>query len=535
MSPGAAQRDRATRSHLDIDSLGFSLLIAVSLAWVTGVPYLVVRAGLGLPFRLILVDGIHCYIGLAMAVFLVAKVRRVGWRRSVPAVPKASLWDRWISLSMAILFSAVIITGLVVLLPLGDDTRTALVNAHLLAAVWAAAPTTWHVVTYLARLRAAASKARHGVGIACLTRGALVLVLAVPLLVGTRAVAPLTQARAGLSWQPRGQAVLLDRLDVSPDGRTIVAGGEGLFVSHDGQQWSPVAGFGVANGRRLILGLHLTNSATYVGTSDGVYMAPEANGPYRRLLSPAREVHGIEVDPANPAIVWVAAYNGVWMSRDSGAHWTSQNAGLADATGSWALRFFHGTLFLSEVTCVERWNGVRWVRSNSQAYVNALDPSADGTRLFATSMGQGITAFDGQRWSTADTGLAEHAHGGLTGIHVDSATDVGGGTVYAGTMVSGIAESRDDARSWSSVWPTLRGDVWRVRLFNRALIAATDFGLFSYGPVPPSPAAGVLWWLYLAVASLVAGAVVVDLARPRRMALPEPPVAVAQAATMQRS
>ena len=241
------------------------------------------------------------------------------------------------------------------------------------------------------------------------------------------------------------------------------------------------------------------------------------------------------MDPTNPAIVWVAAYNGVWMSRDGGAHWTSENAGLADATGSWALRFFHGTLFLSEVTSVDSWNGVRWVQSNSQAYVNALDPSAEGTRLFATSMGQGITAFDGQRWSTADAGMAEHVHGGVTGIHVDSTTDVGGGTVYAGTMVSGIAESRDGARTWFSVWPTLRGDVWRVRLFNGALIAATDFGLFSYGPVPPVPAAGALWWVYLVVAAVAAGAVIVGAARTRRMAMREPAVAVAQPATMHRS
>jgi hypothetical protein len=535
MSPGAAQRDRAARPHPDIDSLGLALLIAVSLAWITGAPYLVVRAGFGLPFRLILVDGIHCYVGLAMAVFLVAKVRRVGWRRSVPAVPDASLWDRWVSLSIAILYSAVMISGLVALLPLGDDTRTAMVNAHLLTAVWAAAPTTWHVVTHRARLRAAASRARHGFGIAGLTSSAFVLALAVPLLLGARAVAPLTQAHAGLSWQPRGQAVLLDRLDVTPDGRTIVAGGEGLFVSQDGQRWSPVEGFGVPNGRTLVLGLHLTNSATYVGTSDGVYMAPTATGPYRRLPSPAREVHGIEVDPTNPAIVWVAAYNGVWLSRDGGAHWTSENAGLADATGSWALRFFHGTLFLSEVTSVDRWNGVRWVQSNSQAYVNALDPSADGTHLFATSMGQGITAFDGQRWSTADAGMAEHVHGGVTGIHVDSATDVGGGTLYAGTMVSGIAESRDGARTWFSVWPSLRGDVWRVRLFNGALIAATDFGLFSYGPVPPAPAAGALWWVYLVVAAVAAGAVIVGAARIRGMAMREPAVAEAEPATMRRS
>ena len=437
------REDGTPSRHLDIDSLGFSLLCAASLAWITGVPYLLVRVGVGLPFRLILVDGIHCYIGVAMAVFLVAKVRRAGWCRSVPAVSEVTLWDRWISLSMAILYSAVMVTGLAALLPFGDDTRTATVNAHLLTAVWAAAPTTWHVVTHRSRLRAAVSRARQRFGIAALARTVLLVSLAVPLVVAARAVAPLTQDHAGLGWQARGPQVLLDRLDVAPDGRSIVAGGQGLFVSHDGLQWMEVGDFGGSASRTLVIGLHVTNDAIYVGTSDGLYMAPNVYGPYRRIPSPAQEVHGIEVGPNNPATIWVAAYNGVWMTGDGGAHWTNENAGLADATDSWALRWFHGTLFFSEVTSVERWDGTRWVRSNQQAYVNALDPSADGTKLFATSMGQGITVFDGQSWHTADAGMAEHAHAGLSGIHVDSTTDVGGGNIYAGTMVNGIAESRD--------------------------------------------------------------------------------------------
>jgi hypothetical protein len=74
--------------------------------------------------------------------------------------------------------------------------------------------------------------------------------------------------------------------------------------------------------------------------------------------------------------------------------------------------------------------------------VNALDPSADGTALFASSMGQRMAIFDGRQWQTANVGMAEHAHGGVSGIHVDSATDVGQGTVYAGTILTGIAVSR---------------------------------------------------------------------------------------------
>ncbi|HEY8754773.1 MAG TPA: hypothetical protein VIN65_00260, partial [Candidatus Dormibacteraeota bacterium] len=310
-----------------------------------------------------------------------------------------------------------------------------------------------------------------------------------------------------------------------------------LFVSHDGRQWRGVGQFGGSNSRTLVLGLRVTEDAVYVGTSDGLYAAPGVDRPYRRLPSPAQEVHGIEVDPSDPSVIWVAAYNGVWLSRDGGVSWTSENAGLADARGSWALRFFHGMLFLSEVASVDRWDGTRWVRSSSQAYVNSLDPSSDGTRLFASSMGQGLAVFDGRSWRAADAGMAEHAHGGLSGIHVDSATDVGGGNLYAGTMVNGIAESRDGALTWSSVWPasSIRGDVWRVRPFGGQLIAATDFGLLIYGPIPPAPTAGAMWWVYLALAAAAGGAVTVSLARPRRMVLREPAVVTDPPATMRRS
>jgi hypothetical protein len=538
MSANRAAGGAAHRPQLDIDTLGLALLIAVSLAWLTGAPYLLVRAGVGLPFRLLLVDGVHCYIGLTMAVILVAKVRRAGLRRSVPAVPEVSLWDRWVSLSMAITYSAVLITGVVALLPLGDNIRTTIVNAHLLAAVWAAAPTTWHVITHRARLSAALSRVRWQFGIRALPRGLLLLVLAVPLLFVGAAVAPLTQDHAGLAWQSTGPQVFLDRLETAPDGRSMIAGGEGLYVSDNGRQWREVGNFGGGGSRTLVLALRVTQHAIYVGTSAGLYTASTADGPYRRLPSPASEVHGIEVAPRDPAVIWVAAHNGVWRSTDGGVHWSGESAGLAEPSSAWALRFFHGTIFLSELASVDRWDGSRWVRSSAQRYVNALDPSADGTALFASSMGQGLAMFDGRQWHTANVGMVEHAHGGVSGIHVDSVTDVGLGTIYAGTMLNGIAETRDGARTWSSVWPAsmLRGDVWRVRPFGNTLIAATDFGLLTYGPIPAAPAAGVLWWLYLLAASLAGGVALVGLARPRRRTLQRLEVAPgAQAATMRHS
>jgi len=60
------------------------------------------------------------------------------------------------------------------------------------------------------------------------------------------------------------------------------------------------------------------------------------------------------------------------------------------AAGSWALGYYQGALYGSDALGVYRWSGRIWERTSDQKYGVSLDPSADGQRLFAVSMGEGV-------------------------------------------------------------------------------------------------------------------------------------------------
>jgi hypothetical protein len=74
-------------------------VLLVSAAWGTGLFYLVARLGLPAPVQLAWVDGVHVYVGLVGAVFIVGKIVRVGLRYPVRGVPTVVPWQRWMSSS----------------------------------------------------------------------------------------------------------------------------------------------------------------------------------------------------------------------------------------------------------------------------------------------------------------------------------------------------------------------------------------------------------------------------------------------------
>jgi len=201
----------------------------------------------------------------------------------------------------------------------------------------------------------------------------------------------------------------------------------------------------------LVLSLALSAGpiTSYVGTTNGIYASTGVSGPYRQLLFPSFEVHGIAVDSRNPDVVWASSRGGFWLSVDGGGNWTPESAGIRNPTGAWAIAFFQGSLIASDSEAVYRWNGARWTQSSSQRFVVALDGSADGGRLFASSMGQGIESFDGHTWTKSDAGLAGHGGGGA--IHVVAVTDTLGSRAYAATMLDGVAVTTDGGHNWSPV------------------------------------------------------------------------------------
>lgn len=499
-APRLGQR-RSLGSRLSLGALGLGLVLLVSLAWATGFFYVTARVGLPAPASLALVDGVHVYVGLASIAFFAAKLSRVGLRQHVDGVPELLAWQRWISLSLAILYTAVYSTGVLLLIPWPSVVSKPLVNAHLLTAVWAALPSTWHVwhyrpqaLPYLSHLgRRTQIRFWLGMGLVLVP---LLVVLAVP-----RALAPATKGLLGAAWEPAGaEGLFLDRLAITADGRMFVAGGEGLYVTRaELADWRRVP-----FPAELILGLGISPGAVYVGTSDGLYAGQVADGPYHRLPFPSREVHGIAVDPNNPQVIWGSSRGGFWKSTDGGQHWVPESMGIQHPEDAWAIAYFRGDLYGSDAVRVYRWDGSVWQPSSDQGVVVSLDPSADGRELFASSMGQGLRVFDRRNWIRADEGLS--VHGGSRGaIHVVSVTAPQGTPALAATMLNGVAISQDGGRDWSELRAGLPvGAVWRVIHVDHRLIAASDHGIYEYR-VPRLAFPGTAWWLLVIVSALGTG------------------------------
>jgi hypothetical protein len=465
--------------------VGALFIVFLALAWCSGLLYLVVRTRLPIAIDLAVVDTLHVYVGVASLAFLASLV-------ATGQLPKidAPGGPAWIGGSLLVLYLALYISGGMLLLPLAAWIREPLVTAHLLSAVWSAPPTTMYVWRSRSRFGQFFGGSLKRVPLGFWLAVAVVLLPAAALALMPRSLSPLAQTGTGGVWSPVGpRGIFLDRLAVSSKGERIVAGGEGLYLAEMGGSWRRLD-----FPPELVLGLALSAGPTeaYVGTTSGIYAAGRVDGPYRKLSFPGHEVHGIAIDPRAPRTIWLSSREGFWRSDDAGEHWTNASRGLEDPEGSWALGYFRGVLYGSAGLGVYRWTGPDWELSSKQKYVVSLDPSADGERLFAASMGAGIQVFDGRRWRPVDEGLAAHRG---DAIHVVSVT-AGNERAVAATMLDGVAIS-NDGETWSGLGAGLsRGTVWRVLDDHGWLLAASDDGLFSYTVNRRDPTGA--WWILFA-------------------------------------
>jgi hypothetical protein len=479
--------------------LGVTLVLLVSLAWASGLVYLVARLGVPAPVNLALADAVHVYVGLASVFVIGAKVWRVGFRSRVAGVPEVVAWHRWVSWSLLVLYGGVYLTGVLILFSFPMTVRLSLVNAHLLTSVWAAVPTSWHVWHYGHRATQLLPLVGRWVQIRRVSVG-LVLVLAPTVLVGAspRALSPLTQVGGGGRWFDDGlSGVFVDRMALAPDGRTLVAGGRGIWIRPgSGELWRQVG-----PPDALVLGLTAVPrplpGAIYVGTAKGLLVAAQAEGPYAPLPFPSKEVHGIAVDPSG-RIIWATSRAGVLRSVDSGATWSALLRGMRAPQSSWAVSYFGGTVYASDEGSVYRWDGEQWRQSSNQSAVASLDADPNANILFASSMGQGVRALDGGGpWRVADSGLS--AHGAGRAIHVTSVTPPQGSHAYASMMLGGVATSLDGGQSWGGITATVpRAGSWRAIQAGSQLYLATGSGILHYD-LPTASPAGAGWWVVMIV------------------------------------
>jgi hypothetical protein len=500
--------------------LGLALVAITGAAWVTALPYLLVRLGFGFALPLARVDGPHVFIGAALALLLLAKTLELHLGGLLGRLQGVLRWHRWLSLGLLATYGGVLLSGLLLLLPLPGGVQRQLVNLHLLTAAWAAVVTAVHAGRYLLR--------RLPPGIADLRFRAAVGLIVLPgvaLVLAPAAVSPLAQLGAGAGWRPVGPAGTFTSRVMRLDGGRLVAIGTGVWTSDDlGASWSAVPG--VAD--RLVRALAVTpgGGPVYLGTDAGVLEAAAVGGPYHQV-GPDGLMETVLVDPADSQRVW-AGGRGLWESPDGGATWVPAVAGLVPKGYIWTLGRFGGTLYAGGSTGIYAWTGYEWQQVSAMAGVYSLD-TGPGGEIWASSMGQGLAVLRDGRWQPASTGLSPHGHGSRA-VHVDGYTWLGGGRAVAATMDSGVAISNDGGANWTELTPGWQpGDVWQVLPTSDGLLAATDTGLYAYRfPAAPSAPAG--WWLLLGAGVLTATAAAAALgltAGGRQAALSRPVVETA--------
>jgi hypothetical protein len=490
--------------------------------------------------RLSWIDAAHVYVGLVGGVFILAKVARVRFRYKVAGVAEVIPWQRWISWSLLVLYTAIFVSGVLALLPLHGRLYEDVLNFHLLSSVWALAPTTWHVWHY--RRRAAPYLTRllpHGRSLRFWAGIVLALAPSVVVVANARALSQLPQLMGGAAWsQSTLSGSYLDRIATGPGG-SLIAAGDALYVSSDGTVWTQidipgvplpasatptpsVHQHGAPTGKNLGLSLAVAGSSIYVGTSSGLYRTDTETGPLDEVGFQGKTVTALAVDPSNPKSMWAGSSGGVMRSDNGGATWTASDAGLASPNTVSALAFSGSRLYAADSTGVfELGTAQDWQRISNFPGVVDLTPGADGKQLFATSATQGVQFLQDGVWHVTDSLASPHQHhtGNETHPEVLSLAPIDG-RLYAVGTAFGVSASADAGQTWSQLAGGLENVTPAQLVQNRgSLLAATSDGVFRF-PLNASSSASPAWWLLVIAAVVAFGAAGALLAgldpRPRR-------------------
>ena len=525
-----AARARPVRGRLSLGALGLGLVLLVSVAWGTGLFYLLARLGNGSPVRLASLDGIHVYVGIVGGVFVLAKVTRVGLRHHVEGVPGVVPWQRWLSWSMLVLYAAVFLTGVLLLLPVRGRPYADLVQFHLLTSLWALPATTWHVWHYRARALPYLRRwARRLAGRRFWTGLALVLLPLPLLLADAPAVSQLPAVLGGGTWSPVDalQGSYLYTIEQAPDG-TLVAAGDALYVSRDGVVWlrvdvpataTPASGAtqpsasnphaGHQHGQPAppnpITTMAVGASQVFVGTPQGLFVS-SFDGPMQQVPFPGGGVRGLALDPADPAVLWATSASGPLVTADGGRSWTRQAAGLARPADESAIASLGPDLFVSDGTGVFRWQASSrsWVRTSSMPSVTQLSAVPATGRLYASSESTDLQVLAGGRWTDLGLPAPVHVHHGHVHGQPAAVTAVDSRLYAAGTP-DGVSASDDGGWTWTQLGGGLGGTTPNQVIGHQgSLWAATADGLYQF-PLAVRGGATPGWWIMVLLLAIGLG------------------------------
>jgi hypothetical protein len=512
--PRVASPDRprvlSSRGRLSVGALGTSLTLIVGVAWGTALFYLAARLGVDPHVRLAWIDAAHVYVGLVGGTFVVAKVSRVRFRYQVSGISVVAPWQRWISWSLLILYSAVFVSGVLLLVPIHGKVYGDLINFHLLSAVWAVAPTTWHVWHY--RRKATPFLTRilpRGRSLGFWAGICLAILPATGVIGNARSLSQLPQVLGGSVWSPAAlSGSYLDLIIHGPDG-ALVAAGDALYVSRDGAHWTQIEipGATQRGARSRVLSLASVGGTIYIGTDAGLYRTASITGPLEPLGFAGRRVSAIAVDPINDQTLWVGSSAGLMQSPDGGTTWIAAASGLQEPNSVVALGFFGARLFASDQTGVFSWDldQNRWSRSSHLPSVIDLTADPEQTHLYATSSTRGVDILTGSAWwPTMSLATAAQQHPGKPHAQVLSVAPIGG-RLYAVGTPAGVSASGDGGQTWVQLGGGL-ADVQPAHVvdYQGALLAATSNGIYRF-PLSTYTPPSLAWWLALMAAAAGCG------------------------------
>lgn len=329
-------------------------------------------------------------------------------------------------------------------------------------------------------------------------------------------------------------------LDVSPDGRTILAGtaGQGLWISRDGGvAWTLVGNQATDAGKALVQAYVSAvlfdprpGGTAYASTSERAYRSDDGaawqaipalegrvhafaigrdGSVYASLagavtrsvddgrtwemfgagLRPGDKVLDLTVAPDNPALVYAATWDGLYASTDGGQNWAQLGNGLGYTDANvlaWdgAGNLLAGTRagLVCRASAQTAWQSVPGIQGRP---VLSIAAAGDGRSLYAGCSGGLFRSTDGgQTWSEVASELSDD---GIAGLVVDP-TDPD--HLHAWVAFGRVHESRDGGRSWDARWEGL-GDVRPVAAIHRSaagqLYVGAEDGLFRW------EAAGKAW------------------------------------------
>jgi hypothetical protein len=266
-------------------------------------------------------------------------------------VPGVVPWQRWLSWSMLVLYTAVFLTGVLLLLPIRGQAYADLVQLHLLTSVWALPLTTWHAWHYRAGALPYLRRWARGLAHRRFWLGMALLLVPLPVLVADAApVSQLSAVFGGSSWAPVGalRGRHLDSIARAPDG-ALVAAGDALYISHDGVVWlrvdlptsdTPALSVGQPSASNQharhqhsqaapaspITALAVAPSQVFVGSAQSLFASSFA-GPMQEVAFPGGGVRGLALDRPPPTFSGQPPPRARWLPRTAAKAGTGRRPG----------------------------------------------------------------------------------------------------------------------------------------------------------------------------------------------------------------